>query len=574
MELTERERLAGEPQELGLAESRGRCADERAHAWPGRIGPQVRALDGESTNGHKGIFAKLSLSCHPSEQHAVRTPSAWSTRAPSVLASSAPIDACRTDLIVLPTFARGPLPDVTAGAAARLGFDALRIAQRSGISGTGDSCCVALSHRLEGPDILLVCVGGKDGATTVGELRGTAQQVGRTLSRKRVACALVEVALADGDAGSTVAESLLLGAYAYDAYITSAPSPPLVEEIVLTGISEKAVALGRTLAETTNYARDLVNAPPSEMTPSALAECCIEEARRYGLESRVLSKTDLIEGGFGGLVAVGAASTNDPVLAVVELARGDGPVTALIGKGITFDSGGIQAKSSALMRATRFDMAGAASALATVKALCELEVGANVRIYLACAENAIGCSAYRPGDIVRHRSGRTTEVVSTDAEGRLVLADAISYAAERKPDEVITVCTLTGGTGLGRDLWGVLGTDGKLVSSLLDAGREAGDPGWMLPLWDGYAADLHSDIADAVNYDFGWFERSVAGGPAAMLGALFLRPFAGDIRWAHIDMAATCWRMQADETWAAGATGSPTRALVRHLLARAELACP
>jgi leucyl aminopeptidase len=214
-------------------------------------------------------------------------------------------------------------------------------------------------------------------------------------------------------------------------------------------------------------------------------------------------------------------------------------------------------------------MAGAAAALATVKALSELAVPANIRLYLACAENAPGGNSYRPSDVVRHRSGRSTEVVSTDAEGRLVLADAIGYALERSPDEIVTVSTLTGGTGLGPGLWGVLGTSATIVSNLLEAGVRVGDPGWQLPLWDDYAPMLRSPVADARNYDFGWPQSAIAGAPPAILGGMFLHPFVGHVPWAHIDMAAAAWQVEADSLSVAGATGRPTRALVEYFMAHA-----
>jgi leucyl aminopeptidase len=400
-------------------------------------------------------------------------------------------------------------------------------------------------------------------------LRTTTLRVARTLTRRRVVCSLAELPLASGDAGAIVAESLLLGTYAYTPYRTDTRTPP-VSEIALTGVSQAALAEGRALGAAASYARDLVNAPASELTPLALAECCVEQARSHGLECTLLEANELRSGGFGGMLAVGTGSVHPPVLAVLELRRGDGPVTALVGKGITFDSGGLQAKGAAAMRAMKCDMAGAASILAAIGALGELDVDVNVRAYLACAENAMSGAAYRPGDIVRHRSGRTTEVVSTDAEGRLVLADAIAYAAEGEPDAIVSVSTLTGGTGLGRDLWGVLGADSELVSALLDAGRKAGEPGWALPLWEPYRAELRSSVADAVNYDFGWRESMVAGGPPAMFGALFLSPFFGERPWAQLDIAATSWRVNGDDDWAPGATGSPTRALVAFLRDRSQ----
>lgn len=488
----------------------------------------------------------------------------------SIVACELPAWSSHCDLLVLPVFADGSVPGVTAAAAQHFGFDPARIAGRFGLRTAGDLCTVAVSGLPDGPDVMLVCVGRSAEDVTPEQLRRAAQRTGRSLDRRRVICALAEIALPGVGAASLVTESLLLGSYEYSAYRTEPADRGQVETILLSGVREDEIRTGRILGEAVNYARDLVNSPSADLTPVALADCCTDIAGSFSLRCEVLGYNDLVAGGFGGIAAVGRGSSHEPALAVLELATGTGPVTALIGKGITFDSGGIQIKEASAMPAMKYDMAGAAAGLAAVRALSELGVPANIRLYLACAENAPDGKSYRPSDVVRHRSGRTTEIVSTDAEGRLVLADAIGYALERNPDEVVTVSTLTGGTGLGPGLWGVLGTSASLVSSLLDAGGRAGDPGWQLPLWDDYAPMLRSAVADARNYDFSWPRSAVAGAPPAILGGMFLRPFVGDVPWAHIDMAAAAWQMQPDGLWVAGATGRPTAALVEHFMARAD----
>jgi len=204
-------------------------------------------------------------------------------------------------------------------------------------------------------------------------------------------------------------------------------------------------------------------------------------------------------------------------------------------------------------------MGGAAAALAAMRAVAQLKPKINVIAAIPSSENMPGGSAIRPGDVLRHRGGKTSEVLNTDAEGRLVLADALAYLTEKKPRVIIESATLTGAAmvALGQEIWAVMGSDGPLIQDLLEAGREEGEPGWELPLWKDYRRHIESTVADVKNIGNRW------GG--AITAALFLREFVGDMPWAHLDVAGTAFAEQATEYWPKGATGSPARTLIRYI---------
>ncbi|MGZ4130536.1 MAG: leucyl aminopeptidase family protein, partial [Actinomycetota bacterium] len=308
----------------------------------------------------------------------------------------------------------------------------------------------------------------------------------------------------------------------------------------------------------------LTNAPASEATPAMIADEAAAVAKRLGLTSKVWTRDALGRGGFGGILGVGAGSANEPRL--VELAyRGAGrdrPI-AITGKGVTFDSGGLNVKRASEMAWMRSDVAGGAAALATLRAVAELGLTANVIAAVPFAENMPGGRAIRPGDVVHHRGGRTSEVLDTDAEGRVMVADALAYLSEQRPAVLLDSATLTDASGLGPDLWAVMGTDRALVAEVLIAGSEAGEPGWEIPLWSRYRPMIDSTVADVKNV-------GDHGADSAMLAGLFLRDFVGDVvPWAHLDTGSSAWAEHATDLWPEGATGAPTRAFLRFVERRA-----
>jgi leucyl aminopeptidase len=242
---------------------------------------------------------------------------------------------------------------------------------------------------------------------------------------------------------------------------------------------------------------------------------------------------------------------------------GKGAPIAFTGKGIAFDSGGLSIKDAQGMEWMKSDMGGAASILATMRAIALLKPKVNVIAAIPTAENMPSGSAIRPGDVLHHRGGTTSEVLNTDAEGRLVLADALAYLTEQKPRVIIDTATLTGACmiALGTDLWGAMGNDRGLIRDVLAAGQAAGEPGWELPMYEPYRRLIDSDIADIKNIGKRY------GG--AITAAMFLREFVGDVPWVHLDIAGPAFADRGGDYWPKGATGSPARALIAYVLSRA-----
>jgi leucyl aminopeptidase len=378
-------------------------------------------------------------------------------------------------------------------------------------------------------------------------------------------------------AAAAVAEGAVLGRYSLGRYRSNdngAAVVPVERLSLLSGDAapvdlEAMASRALIVGGAANLARELCDTPARELTPSAFADRVLEETA--GLEAvrcEIVEGDGLREEQLTGLLAVGAASSNPPRLVHIryEGAPGDPEHVALVGKGITFDSGGLDLKPNDWMQLMKADMGGAAAVLAAIVAAARLELPLNVVGLLALAENMPGAGALRPSDVLRHRGGRTSEVVSPDAEGRLVLADALVMAGEQRPDAIVEVSTLTGGTALGADLWGVIARDTALADDLVAAGARAREPGWALPLWRRYLPYLDSRIADVANMG-----TPVPFASPAITGALFLDGFVPDgISWAHVDVGATVTHtVRTESAWPAGATGSPTRALVSWLAARA-----
>ncbi len=284
-----------------------------------------------------------------------------------------------------------------------------------------------------------------------------------------------------------------------------------------------------------------------------------------GLTCKVWRKPDLEKGGFGGILGVGAGSANDPrLIELTYTGAGKARPVAITGKGITFDSGGLSIKDASNMEWMKGDMGGAAATLAVMRALADLKPKINVIAAIPTAENMPSGSAIRPGDVLRHRGGKTSEVLNTDAEGRLVLADALAYLSEKDPVAIIDSATLTGAAvvALGEEIMAVFGNDQTLVNDLLEAGRDEGEPGWQLPLYGDYRKNIESNVADVKNIGIRW------GG--AITAALFLREFVGDVPWAHLDVAGPAFVDRQIDHWSRGATGSPARTILRYLENQAE----
>ena len=326
---------------------------------------------------------------------------------------------------------------------------------------------------------------------------------------------------------------------------------------------EHAVLEGMAIAEGMHLTKDLANLPGNICTPTYLAEQAVQMAEEYDtMRAEVLDEAQMEELGMGALLSVAKGSEQPAKLIVLEYRgadEGDKPIV-LVGKGLTFDAGGISLKPAQHMDEMKYDMCGGAAVLGTLKAAAELELPLNIVGIVPSAENLPDGKANKPGDIVTSMSGQTIEILNTDAEGRLILCDALTYAERFNPEVVIDIATLTGACviALGREASGLLGNHSPLVNDLLGAGRESGDRAWELPLFEEYQDQLKSNFADMAN---------VGGREAgAITAAAFLSRFTKKFRWAHLDIAGTAW-ISGDKK---GATGRPVPLLTRYLVDRAE----
>ena len=407
------------------------------------------------------------------------------------------------------------------------------------------------------PRLVLVGVG----AGTPLALRRAGAAVARaTAGLGRVA---TTVGAGNDEGAQAFVEGYLLGAYRHPSAATGAPPPRPADELVLLG-DYPDVAAARHRAAATWTARVLAVTPSSTKTPAWLAEQAVAAAGRAGLATEVLGPAELAAAGFGGIVAVGAGSASPPRLVIVRYVpeAGGGRHVVVAGKGITYDTGGLAIKPRESMVAMKTDMTGAAVALATVLGAAALRVPHRVTALLPLAENAFGAASYRPGDVVTVYGGTTVEVANPDAEGRMVLADALAYAAaELDPDVLVDVATLTGAAtlGLGKQHGALFTPDDDLAQALSAAGGAAGEPLWRMPLVAEYERSLESDVADV---------RHVAGpgtSAGAVTAALFLQRFAGGRTWAHLDIAGPARAAKAAHEQPEGATGFGARALLRWL---------
>lgn len=396
------------------------------------------------------------------------------------------------------------------------------------------------------------------------------RQAGASLGRRVPAGRTVLAAAVLDEPDESVhafAEGLLLGSYTFALKSGGSAEAPGEVRILLPGSPDRAEILAHaaTLARAVALARDLSNMPSAVKSPAWLAGEAVRVAEEHGLQSRIWAAPELAAGGFGGLLGVGSGSVQPPRL--IELSYqppGWDTHVVLVGKGITFDSGGLSLKPNDNMKLMKTDMAGGAAVIAVMSALARLKVGVRVTGLVAAAENMPSGSALRIGDVITHYGGRTVEVLNTDAEGRLVLADALAYAdAALEPDLVVDIATLTGAArvALGSALAALYSTDDALAAALLSAGTASGDRLWRMPLADDYRDGLDSPVADLANVANG------AGRAGSIDAALFLREFTGGRPWAHLDIAGTARAASDDGVNTKGATGFGTRLLLRWLTA-------
>ena len=370
-----------------------------------------------------------------------------------------------------------------------------------------------------------------------------------------------------------VAEGSLLGLYQYTPFKTVGREDlkDMEQLNIITdekdfSLIESAIKKAQIITQAVYFARDLVSAPSNEMTPSIMAQKAREIARKKNVSCKVLDKEKMKEMGMNALLAVASGSNEEPKFIILEYAGGKksaAPIV-LVGKGLTFDSGGISIKPSDKMEEMKSDMSGGAAVMGVIMAAADLHLPLNIIGFIPATENMPGGTAYKPGDILKSYSGKTIEVLNTDAEGRLILADALAYASEFKPEAVIDVATLTGAciVALGDDVIGMLGTDDKLKSEIDRAAQATGELVWELPLWEGYHELIKSDIAD--------YKNSSGRAAGTITAAAFLSKFAGDAPWVHLDIAGPAWTNKEKNYIPKGASGVAVRLLVEFLRNRVQ----
>ena len=329
----------------------------------------------------------------------------------------------------------------------------------------------------------------------------------------------------------------------------------------------QAIERGSVYAEATNFARDLVNEPPNVLTPTELAHRASTMAKRFGMECEVLDRPQMQELGMGGLLGVAQGSAEPPKFIILRYRGTPDSIDkgmALVGKGITFDTGGISIKPAERMHEMKGDMSGAAAVIGAMQIVGALKPTINVTALVAATENMPSGTAYRPGDILRIMNGKTIEIINTDAEGRLVLADALSYAVKNGLSPIIDVATLTGGivVALGSVMSGMFCNDEQLSQEIIAAGRASGEKFWPMPLDEEYAELIQSDIAD--------IKQTGGRGASAVTAAKILENFVGDAQWAHLDIAGTNYIDSKKPYQEKGATGFAVRTLAELALRRAE----
>lgn len=396
------------------------------------------------------------------------------------------------------------------------------------------------------------------------DLRVAAVALGRRIERlpeSRRVCVAIDAPTAEQS--RALAEGLVLGGYQFSL---ASGAQDALHQIDLVGDLDRAgLTAGDEAADAAGWARDLGNTPPNELTPARLGELAEQQLTPAGCKVQVRDESWLRAQGFGGVLAVGEGAAAGPRLIEVSYRprRKSGaprlPHVVLVGKGITFDSGGLNLKTPDGMRNMHTDMCGGAAVLGAIQYAAMQKLPIQVTALVPAAENAVSGTAMRPSDVITQFGGRTTEIGNTDAEGRLLLADALSYAVGRlKPDILIDIATLTGAmkVALGLEAAGYFANDDELAAALERAATDTDEPLWRMPLEHRYAKLLESPVADS---------RNDPGSPGAITAALFLQPFVGEVAWAHLDIAGPARAAADGPLLSRGATGFGTRLLARYL---------
>ena len=485
-----------------------------------------------------------------------------------------------TPLLAVAAFQGEGLAGVSKALDPLLGGALARAVETGDLGGRGDQSVLVYNGAASGPRrVLVLGVGERDAydAETVRRFAGRAVRAAEARAVDTLTLVLSGGADLDDEAlAQAAAEGAALAAWEFRELKTEAgkskdepPHAPVTTvELASEGDAEalaRGAARGAIIADGQNLARTLQSRPGNHATPSHLARQAQQMAKEVGLRFRAMGPEALLEERMHAILAVSAGSNEEPRLIVMEHrggGEGDAPVV-LVGKGLTFDAGGISIKPAKGMEDMKFDMSAGAAVIGAMKAIARLEIPLNVVGIVPSSENLLGGSAMKPGDVIDTREGKTVEVINTDAEGRLILSDALSYAQTFEPAAIVDCATLTGSVviALGHTAIGLMGTDEGLIQELRDAGDRSGERCWPLPLWDDYRKQLESTTADLMN---------VGGRPAGTITAgWFLREFVGDYPWAHLDIAGTAYGDGERPYHRKGGYGLPTRLLVEWVRSRA-----
>ena len=461
----------------------------------------------------------------------------------------------RADVLAVPVFG-----DLTWGPGAQWAVERLG---KWAVDYLGDQEFSGMSGQLAvlpGADSLpfsrIIFVGlGED--VNVEEVRRAAALVGKSAWRHRTVATTLGGVNLDEAVEATVF-GFSLGQYSYDRYLSEA-KPAETERVILSGSEATGdrVARATISASAVALARDLINEPAVDQSPEILAQRAVDLAEGRGIVVTIYDEKQIAEEGFGGLRAVGSGAANPPRMVVLDYApEGFIATLALVGKGVVFDSGGLSLKPAAAMEAMKTDMSGAAAVLATVRAVADLGLPLRVLGITPLVENMPGGAAQRPGDIMRARNGKTIEILNTDAEGRLILADGLALAAEAQPDLIVDIATLTGAcaVALGPKIAGLWANDDHAADRVIGAARCAGEKVWRMPLEDEYLTHVESSIADMKNIGDRY--------GSAISAALILSEFAGDGPWVHLDIAGPARTEKSEHYLSKGATGFGVRTLI------------
>jgi leucyl aminopeptidase len=475
-------------------------------------------------------------------------------------------EAIETDLLAIGVLEGADMPPVLQAAAE----PALLTGDFTGKR--GQSALLYGAAGVSAPRLLLVGLGKREKFVPerVRQAAATAAQRANRVGAKSAALVIPALDQGVGATARAVTEGASLGLYTFDRYKSERGNEPALRSLRVRVRGEEAataargIRVGGALAAGTALARDLANEPSNTATPEYLARAARDIAERHGMAVEVLDQAGIEAEGLNGLAAVGRSAANEPRFIVLRHAGGeDEAPVVLVGKAVTFDSGGISIKPVGGMEDMKFDMSGGAAVLGAMDSVGTLDLPINVVALVPSTENLPAGDAFKPGDVLKMHSGKTVEILTTDAEGRLILADALSYARRFEPAAVVDCATLTGAcvVALGNHASGLMGNDEGLVEEVRAAGERAGERAWPLPLFEAYTEQIRGDTADLKNS---------GGRPGGALTAgAFLKEFA-DYPWAHLDIAGTAYGKKGNPYTPKGATGTPARLLVEFLLGRLE----